>query len=70
LAHTVCALCGQVCQIRESFTEPDSIELIDGKYADAALRAPGTTHQPLAASTGGIGKRGIHNLNQCPGSGG
>jgi hypothetical protein len=30
------------------------------------LRTPGTTQQPLAASTGGIGERGIHNLNQRP----
>jgi hypothetical protein len=30
------------------------------------LRATGTTDQPLAASTGGIGERGIHNLNQRP----
>jgi hypothetical protein len=69
LANAVRTLWGGLCQIRKSFTEPDNIELIDGKYADAALRATATTDQPLATSTGGIDERGIHNLNQRPVSG-
>jgi hypothetical protein len=44
--------------------QPRRIQLIDGKYAHAALRASRTTHQPLAATPGSIGQRSVHNLNQ------
>jgi hypothetical protein len=49
-------------QIRKSLPEPRSIELIDGKHSDAALRAPGTAGDPLAASARGVGQRRVHDL--------
>jgi hypothetical protein len=47
----------------KSIPEPDGIELIDGKYPDAALRATGMTDQPLPTSTRGIRQRRVHYLN-------
>jgi hypothetical protein len=37
---------------------------MNGKHADATLRASGTTRQPLAAASGCIRERNIHDLEQ------
>jgi hypothetical protein len=52
-------------QIRESFPKPGSIERIDREHSNTALCTSGATGEPIAASAGSIGERGVHNLNQC-----
>jgi hypothetical protein len=51
-------------QNRKSGSQPGGIELIYGEHADAALRAAGSTDQPLSTPMSGVGQRGIHNLDQ------
>jgi len=51
-------------KFRQSLAQPDRIQLIDGKYPVATLRAPGLARQPLAAFLHGISQRRIHDLNQ------
>jgi hypothetical protein len=52
-------------QIGKPSPQPQSIELIDWKHPDAALRTPRAADQPLAAATRSFGQRGVHDLNQC-----
>jgi hypothetical protein len=55
LPHASCTLRRALVQFRKSFSEADSIELIDGKHSDAALRASGTTDEPISASARSVG---------------
>jgi hypothetical protein len=64
LPHASGTLRRKFFQVRKSLPEPDSVELIYGEYSDAALRATGTTDEPLAASAHGVGQLCIHDLNQ------
>ena len=48
----------------QSLSQPDGVQLIDGKHSHATLRATRPAGQPVAAFLKGIGQRGIHNLNQ------
>jgi hypothetical protein len=43
-----------------------SIKLIDRERADAALRAAGPAHQPVSASSSGVGQSGVHDLDELP----
>jgi hypothetical protein len=42
-------------KIGKSSPQSLSVELIDGKYPDAALRTPSATDQPLAAASRYVG---------------
>jgi hypothetical protein len=44
--------------------QADDIQLVDRKYADAALRASGTTGKPSTRTLGGIRKCMIHDLHE------
>jgi hypothetical protein len=65
LPHAVGTFRRALSQIRKSFPEPGSIELIYGEDSNAALRATRTADEPLTAFMGGIGERRIYYLNQC-----
>jgi len=58
-------------QLLQASLQAKSIELVDGKRSNAALRATGTADQPSAAAPGGISERGVNDLDQflIPGSG-
>ena len=51
-------------QSGKSLSKSGSIELIDREHSDAALRASGTTGDPVATSASGVGQRRIYDLNQ------
>jgi hypothetical protein len=51
-------------QVSQSPLQPQRIQLIDGKRTDTALRASGTTHQPLAATARSIGQSRVDDLDQ------
>jgi len=51
-------------QVSQPSLQAQGIQLIDGKHTDTALRAPGTTHQPLAATARSIGQSGVDDLDQ------
>jgi hypothetical protein len=50
-------------QLRQSPSQSQSIKLIDGKGANAALCTSRTAHEPISAPAGGIGQRGVNDLN-------
>jgi hypothetical protein len=43
----------------ETFAETSGVELVNGKCADAALRATGTTDQEVAAAAGCVIESGV-----------
>ena len=62
--RTRCARSGSdSSNFSKSFTEPNSIELIDGKDSDAALRATGMTGEPFAAVVGRH-RPALHQLSE------
>jgi hypothetical protein len=63
LLHSRSALRCTLLQIGEPAPQTESIQLIDGKHSNAALRASRPAHQPLAASAGHIGERGVYDLD-------
>jgi hypothetical protein len=40
------------------------VELADGKGSDAALSASGAADQPVPAALDGVGKSGVHDLDE------
>jgi hypothetical protein len=64
LSHKSGAIWRTLLKLSQASAQANSVELIDGEYSDAALRASGTTEQPLAASSRRIGKGSVDNLNQ------
>jgi hypothetical protein len=51
-------------EIGEASPQAEGVELVDGKYADAALCASRTAEQPFSTSAGGFGQCGVHDLDQ------
>jgi hypothetical protein len=51
-------------KVGESSPQTERIELIDGEYADATLRASRSAGQPLPASPADISQSRVHDLNQ------
>ena len=51
-------------QFSQPFSQPHGVELVDGKYAYAAVGTSGFAGQPFAASSRGIGQCRICNLYQ------
>ncbi len=64
LANTERPLRVRLCEVGQPLLQPHRIQLIDGKHADAALRASRTTYQPFAATPRGIGQSSVHDLDQ------
>ena len=48
----------------QSFLQPPRIQLADGEWPVATLRASLAAHQPVAAFTRRVGQRSIHNLDK------
>jgi hypothetical protein len=57
-------------QFDKSVLKAKSVERADGEYADAALRAPGTTDEPVSTAARRVGKSGIDDLHELPITGG
>lgn len=53
-------------QLRETFAEASSVELIDGECADATLRATRATNEKVARATSCIGKGSVEDLDELP----
>src|ERR1700757_3336286 len=53
-------------QIRQPLLQPERIKLIDGECTDATLRASGFAGNPIPASAGDVGERGIYDLDELP----
>jgi len=51
-------------QIGQPLPQPQNVQLIDRKCADAALCTPGAAHQPLAAAARRFSQCGVDDLNQ------
>jgi hypothetical protein len=51
-------------EIGQSLTQSRRIQLIDGEYANATLRASGATHEPLATTFGCVSQCGVNDLDQ------
>ena len=51
-------------EIGQSLPQSRGIQLIDGEYANATLRASRTTHEPFAAALGGVSQGGVNDLDQ------
>ncbi len=50
-------------QILQSVPQASRIQLADRENSETALRAPGTTNNPGAASSSGIRQRRVHDLD-------
>ena len=59
-----CALGIGLFQIRQTMLQAQRVERADGENADATLRASGAAHEPMAATTGGVGEGGVDELNK------
>lgn len=64
LAYALCSLRFAKGELSEAKPQPQDIELIDGKYSDATLRAPWAADKPFAAAPRSIGQGGVNDLNQ------
>jgi hypothetical protein len=64
LPHPRCTLRRLLLKVGKSSAQASGIELIDGESADAALRATGAAGQPMSASAGHVGERGVDDLDQ------
>ena len=63
-AEANCALRSSQLEFCNPLSQPESIELIDGKHSYATVRATWSAGEPLPASACGIGQCGVHDLNQ------
>jgi hypothetical protein len=51
-------------QFNQSSLKAESVELIDGKHANAARRASGLADEPFTAAALGAGQSGVEDLYQ------
>ena len=51
-------------QLAHALAQARSIQLIDGKRAEATFGASGFADQPCAALSGGFDERQVHNLDE------
>jgi hypothetical protein len=59
--------CGSIwserLQFAKAFRQAGSVQLIDGKDTDAALRTSGAAREPISGTAGRICQGGIDDLN-------
>jgi hypothetical protein len=51
-------------ELTQALLQTGRIQLINGENPYTALRAPWSADQPIATASGGIGQRGVQNLNE------
>src|SRR5580700_10241024 len=62
--HPLRTLRSLLLKIGKSSPQAKGVELIDGESADTAGRASRAAHQPMPASAGHVGERGVDDLDQ------
>jgi hypothetical protein len=64
LPHPRCTLRLALFKFGKSSSQTKGIELVDGENADTALSASRAADEPMPASSGHIGERSTHDLDQ------